>query len=293
MRSLKSQRFEDSKGFKFKYLLRKVSSAISLAAPAAGVRAGSFILSNVTRRPLRSSSGIHTFIPGVSCLLVFAGALGVTFLLMAPFSLFGQPLGGEWEARQVYLENCSGCHGFDRTGFVGVALDPAALVALSEAAVRALIKNGVFDTLMPRWDCRLPLEQLRLLSHYLKDIPAETEKEIRAASDGRLVALPAPSAWWQDRQVIESGRSLFREYCMGCHHPEYEAFAPAYAVVAVKRDIREVVGQIKFPFSSSRILGYGKQTMPKFDLTDPQIKALGAYVISYRGTPANEKDAED
>jgi len=24
---------------------------------------------------------------------------------------------------------------------------------------------------------------------------------------------------------------------MGCHHPEYDAFAPAYAVIAVKRDI--------------------------------------------------------
>ena len=185
------------------------------------------------------------------------------------------------------------CHGFDRTGFVGVALEPAALGILSEAAVRSLIKNGVFDTLMPPWDCRLPLDQLRLLSHYLKNVPAETEKEIRAGSDGRFVVVPAGSAWWRDQKRIEGGRSLFREYCMGCHHPEYDAFAPAYAVVAGERNIREVVGQIKFPYSSSRVLGYRKQTMPKFDLTDPEIRALGAYVYSYRDKAENEKDAED
>jgi mono/diheme cytochrome c family protein len=233
------------------------------------------------------------FTRGVSCLFVFTGALGIICLLTTPFSSLARPLSDEWEARQIYLENCAGCHGFDRTGFIGVALDPAALGTLSEAAVRSLIRNGVFDTLMPPWDCRLPLEQLRRLSHYLKNVPVETEKEIRAGSDGRLVVAPARPAWWRNQQRIERGRSLFREYCMGCHHPEYEAFAPAYAVVAAKRDLREMLGQIKFPFSSSQILGYGIQAMPKFDLTDPEIKALGAYVYSHRGKAENEKDAEN
>jgi mono/diheme cytochrome c family protein len=219
--------------------------------------------------------------------------LGIVLLWIPPSSIFAQPRSGEWEARQVYLENCAGCHGFDRTGFVGVALDSAVLDTLSEAAVRSLIKHGVFDTLMPPWDCRLPLDQLRILSHYLKVVPVETEKEIRAGSDGRFVVALAPSAWWRDQQWIDRGRSLFTEYCMGCHHPEYDAFAPAYAVVAGERNIREIVGQIKFPYSSSRILGYRKQTMPKFDLTDPEIRALGAYVYSYRGKAKNEKDAED
>ena len=207
--------------------------------------------------------------------------------------MYGQPFDGEWEARQIYLENCADCHGFDRTGFVGVALDPETLGILSAAAVRSLIKNGVFDTLMPSWDCRLPLERLRRLSHYLKNLPVETEKEIRAGFDGRLVVVPAHSAWWRDQEKIETGRSLFKEYCMGCHHPEYDAFAPAYAVIAAKRDIREVVGQIKFPFSSSRILGYRKQVMPKFDLTNLEIRALGAYVYSHQSKATNETNAED
>jgi mono/diheme cytochrome c family protein len=134
---------------------------------------------------------------------------------------------------------------------------------------------------------------LRRLSHYLKNIPVETEKEIKAGPDGRFVVVPAGSAWWRDQQRIEGGRSLFRDYCMGCHHPEYDAFAPAYAAIAVKRSIREIVGQIKFPFSSSRMLGYRKQTMPKFNLTNPEIKALGAYVYSYQSRVGNERDAEN
>jgi len=69
---------------------------------------------------------------------------------------------------------------------------------------------------------------------------------------------------------------------MGCHHPEYEAFAPSYIEIALKRDIRAIMGQIKFPYTSSRVLGYTEQTMPKFDLTDSEIKDLGAYIYRFR-----------
>ncbi len=184
-------------------------------------------------------------------------------------------------ARQIYLENCASCHGFDRTGFIGIPLVSAELKTRSEAAIRSLIRHGIEDTLMPAWKCRLTLTQLRQLSYYLKTAPAEIVKKIKIRSDGSYEAV-ADTTWWLDSIRIKKGLSLFGEYCMGCHHPKIEAFAPAYSDIAVKRDINAIMGQIKFPYSSGKIFGYTDQIMPVFDLTNNEIKNLGAYVYSFK-----------
>lgn len=197
-------------------------------------------------------------------------------------SLFaGEDLKHGWAARQIYLENCAACHGFDRTGFIGVSLTPEELTVRSEAAIRSLIRYGIEDTLMPAWRCRLTLKQLRQLSYYFKKTPAEIVKKIKIGSDGSYEVV-ANMTWWRDSNRIKKGLSLFGEYCMGCHHPEIEAFAPAYSDIAGKRDISAIMGQIKFPYTSSIILGYTDQTMSKFDLTDNEIRDLGAYIYDLR-----------
>jgi len=209
-------------------------------------------------------------------------SLILVLILFAFTGLFaGEYLKNGFAARQIYLENCAACHGFDRTGFIGSPLVPAELRARSEAGVRSLIRYGIEDTLMPAWNCRLTLKQLRQLSYYLKTVPAEIIKKIKIESDGNY-KLVADTNWWRDVGRIKKGLSLFGEYCMGCHHPEIEAFAPAYSDIADKRDIRAIMGQIKFPYTSSIILGYTDQIMPVFDLTDNEIKDLGAYVYSFR-----------
>lgn len=203
-------------------------------------------------------------------------------ILFAFTTLFaGEDLKHGWAARQIYLENCASCHGFDRTGFIGIPLVPAELKAHSEAAIRSLIRHGVRDTLMPAWSCRLSLKQMRQLSYYLKEAPAEVVKKINIGSDGNYEVVE-DTIWWRDSIHIKKGLSLFDEYCMGCHHPTIEAFAPAYSEIAGKRDISAIMGQIKFPYTSSTILGYTDQTMPVFDLTDNEIKNLGAYVYSFQ-----------
>ena len=211
----------------------------------------------------------------------WACALVIMILFVSPAHLFGGRQDDEWAARQLYLEDCAVCHGFDRIGFVGVSLSPSNLTALSEAAIRSLVRHGISDTLMPAWDCRLTLRQLRQISRYLKETPAEILKKIRLSAGGELEILEEV-AWWADPERTERGGDLFVEYCMGCHHPEFEAFAPPYRSIARKRTIREIVGQIKFPYTSSRILGYSDQGMPKFDLTDNEIRDLGSYVYHFR-----------
>jgi len=196
-------------------------------------------------------------------------------------SLWGENPRDEWAARQIYLENCAGCHGLDRLGFIGVPLSPSDLSSLSEAGIRSLIRQGILDTLMPGWSCRLKEDDLRLLSRYLKGVRPERKKEIQVQPDGSFEVVERPN-WWEDPHRIERGKFLFSEYCMGCHHPEIEAFAPAYRNVARERDMRVIVGQIKFPYTNSKILGYADQTMPKFDLSDEEIKSLGAYVHHFK-----------
>lgn len=217
----------------------------------------------------------HHFIRKVTSLIL-------AFILFVFSGLFaGEYLKHGFAARQIYLENCAACHGFDRTGFVGVSLTPDELAVHSEAAIRSLIRYGIEDTLMPAWKCRLTLKQLRQLSYYLNKIPAEVVKKIKIRPDGNYEAV-ADIAWWSDTNRIETGLSLFGEYCMGCHHPEIEAFAPSYRDIAGKREISTIIGQIKFPYTSSIILGYTDQIMPVFDLTDNEIKSLGAYVYSFK-----------
>jgi len=223
----------------------------------------------------KENHGGRHFIRKVT-VLIFA------LILIAFTGLFaGEDLKHGWTARQIYLENCAACHGFDRTGFIGVSLTPEKLTVHSEAGIRSLIRFGIEDTLMPTWRCRLKLTQLRQFSYYLKKVPAEIVKKIKIGSDGNYEVV-ANINWWRDSNRIKKGLSLFGEYCMGCHHPEIEAFAPAYSDIAGKRDINAIMGQIKFPYTSSIILGYTDQIMPVFDLTDNEIKNLGAYVYSFR-----------
>lgn len=210
-------------------------------------------------------------------------------ILFAFTGLFaGESLKYGFAARQIYLENCAACHGFERTGFIGVSLTPERLAVHSEAAIRSLLRYGIEETLMPAWDCRLTLTQLRRLSYYLKETPAELVKKIKIGSDGNYKAV-ADMNWWRDSNRIKKGLSLFNEYCMGCHHPEIEAFAPSYSDIAGKRDINAIMGQIKFPYTSSIIFGYTDQIMPVFDLTDNEIKNLGAYVYSFRNIGLPQK----
>jgi len=228
---------------------------------------------------LEQQANKQTYLPvkEVSCFI------SILILLTFPAFLSAEDLQNGWAARQIYLENCAACHGFDRTGFIGIPLVPEELTAHSEAAIRSLTSYGIADTLMPVWSCRLPLKQLRQLSYYLKGTPAETIKNLEVGSDGNYRVVEN-TKWWRDSKRIRKGMVLFDEYCMGCHHTEIEAFAPAYKDIANKRKIGAIVGQIKFPFTSSTILGYTDQTMPKFELTDDEIKDLGAYVYSFRNS---------
>lgn len=73
------------------------------------------------------------------------------------------------QAEQLYLEFCAGCHGLDRLGLSGSALDPISLSHQSPTEIVLRLHYGT-SWGMPNWGTseRIAPEQLVLLSRYLK-----------------------------------------------------------------------------------------------------------------------------
>ncbi|MFK7912438.1 MAG: cytochrome D1 domain-containing protein [Pseudomonadales bacterium] len=73
------------------------------------------------------------------------------------------------EAEQLYLTHCAGCHGLDRLGLSGNALDP---VSLKDQSPTEIVQTLHYGTAwgMPNWGTseRIEAEQLVLLARYLK-----------------------------------------------------------------------------------------------------------------------------
>lgn len=73
------------------------------------------------------------------------------------------------EAERLYLDLCAGCHGLDRRGLSGAALDPSSLKDLSPSEILKTLHYGT-SLGMPNWGTAntIKAEQLVLLARYLK-----------------------------------------------------------------------------------------------------------------------------
>ncbi len=78
------------------------------------------------------------------------------------------------------------------------------------------------------------------------------------------------------------GREVFMEKCWGCHHPTHEAFGPSFKWIASHRSEGEIISQILNPEETSKLLGYERNVMPKFDLSPEEIEVLLSYIESFR-----------
>ncbi len=80
----------------------------------------------------------------------------------------------------------------------------------------------------------------------------------------------------------QSGKKVFETYCWGCHHQTAEAFGPSFEVIASKRTEDEIRGMITDPASISKIFGYKRNAMPAFKLTEEEMNALTAYILTFK-----------
>jgi len=81
-----------------------------------------------------------------------------------------------------------------------------------------------------------------------------------------------------------SGKKVFETYCWGCHHQTAVAFGPPFAEIASKRDAATIRAMITDPDSVSKILGYTRNAMPPFQIKEEEMKAITAYILSYKET---------
>jgi mono/diheme cytochrome c family protein len=74
------------------------------------------------------------------------------------------------------------------------------------------------------------------------------------------------------------GQTLFEEKCWGCHHQTAEAFGPPFAKIAATRTDAQIMAHISTPEASSKTLGYSRNLMPAFDLTQEQLLSITAFI---------------
>jgi mono/diheme cytochrome c family protein len=80
------------------------------------------------------------------------------------------------------------------------------------------------------------------------------------------------------------GKKVFEAYCWGCHHQTAVAFGPPFSEIASKRDAATIRAMITDPEAVSKTLGYSRNAMPAFQLKEVEMRAITAYILSYKET---------
>ncbi|WP_295418703.1 cytochrome c [Sulfurovum sp.] len=89
----------------------------------------------------------------------------------------------------------------------------------------------------------------------------------------------------------ESGKKVFETYCWGCHHQTAVAFGPPFSQIASKRTAEEIQGMIADPEGVSKVFGYKRNAMPAFKLNPEELKAITAYILSFKPTDTKETNS--
>ena len=80
----------------------------------------------------------------------------------------------------------------------------------------------------------------------------------------------------------DNGKKVFETYCWGCHHQTAVAFGPPFSAIASKRTAEEIRAMITDPEAVSKALGYKRNAMPALKLTEEELTAITAYILSYK-----------
>ena len=115
--------------------------------------------------------------------------------------------------RQLYVQNCSGCHGADGEGALSVGIGrPVYLAIADDATIRRVIEEGRPGTAMPAFAQKaggmLTDAQVDILVHGIRDRWAKPG----AFEKGTLPAYAATAPGDAER-----GHNLFNALCSSCH----------------------------------------------------------------------------
>jgi ubiquinol-cytochrome c reductase cytochrome c subunit len=126
-------------------------------------------------------------------------ALAVMLLLL----VLPSAAAADSRGRQLYVDGCASCHGFDARGIPEIAPD---LHGAGAAAADFYLRTG-----------RMPLD-VPTGEQPVREKPAYRERDIRAlvAYIGSLGRPPVPKVH-PERGDLSEGRHAFTTYCAGCH----------------------------------------------------------------------------
>ena len=79
-----------------------------------------------------------------------------------------------------------------------------------------------------------------------------------------------------------NGKKVFETYCWGCHHQTAVAFGPSFAQIASQRSADEIRAMITDPAAVSKVLGYKRNAMPAFTLSEEELELITAYILSFK-----------
>jgi mono/diheme cytochrome c family protein len=85
------------------------------------------------------------------------------------------------------------------------------------------------------------------------------------------------------------GKKVFETYCWGCHHQTAVAFGPPFTEIASRRSAEEIEGMVTDPDAVSKVFGYKRNAMPPFKLNAEEMKAITAYILSFKPVEKEEK----
>jgi mono/diheme cytochrome c family protein len=92
--------------------------------------------------------------------------------------------------------------------------------------------------------------------------------------------------------MAEEGKEVFETYCWGCHHQTAVAFGPPFEEMASKRTQEEIRAMITNPKEVSKALGYTRNAMPPFQLSDENLTAITNYILSYKPDENSTKERQ-
>ena len=104
-----------------------------------------------------------------------------------------------------------------------------------------------------------------------------------------LLICTVTSSLYADSANDLTGKKVFETYCWGCHHQTAVAFGPSFAQIASQRSADEIRGMITDPAAVSKVLGYKRNAMPAFTLTEKELKLITAYILSFKETNTGQE----
>jgi glucose/arabinose dehydrogenase len=149
----------------------------------------------------------------------------LVILISASFQTMAQNRTGEGEVRQLYENHCAACHGKDLAGGSGSSLiDDKWVHGSDDAAVAAVIREGIPDTEMPAWNGTLDEKQIRSVVIFLREMKTRShQQQLLADLEGEVVSAAGHSYTLEE---LGQGEGLLWSI----------AFMPGGALLVTQRD---------------------------------------------------------